>query len=422
MHTIIARMQMQRQKLSEAVDSAEKALTLAKQLDKPELIARNYLCLAAALYQQGHYAQAIAQIQLARPLCSTLPLLNALCDQYLASIHYHKANYTCAQQLYTAALSFYKNGPENYPKQRSVVINNLGNVALRLGHFEESRHYYEQSVHLRKLTNGRASIALVALANLGLVALSQQRFDAAQNYLHSALQAARRSGQAINEARTLGYLSEYKRLLGAFDVAKQYAQQDLAILEQIDRLGMRSVRLTQLARICLELGELTQAIEYSEQALHYAERQNEKHAYAVSLTLVGDVQVAVGSFDAAVAAYQHALTLRQELGQQALASEPLAGLAAIALKQGQPTSALQFIAPILQHLKQHSLDGTADRYHIYLICHDVLVDSEPAMARQLLERAIKVLRQAAASIADPHERARFLKRNGQCKPNDPSCI
>ena len=182
------------------------------------------------------------------------------------------------------------------------------------------------------------------------------------------------------------------------------------------------MRLTQLARVYLELGELTQATHYCEQALHHAEEQNEKHAYAASSTLIGHIQFATGSFDTAIAAYQHALTLRQELGQQTLASEPLAGLAAIALKQGQPTSALQFIAPILQHLKQHSLDGTADRYRIYLICHDVLVDSEPAMARQLLDRAIKVLRQAAASIADPHERARFLRRNGQCKPNDPSCI
>jgi hypothetical protein len=95
--------------------------------------------------------------------------------------------------------------------------------------------------------------------------------------------------------------------------------------------------------------------------------------------------------------------------QPHLATEPLAGLALVALTQGDLAQARAHVEEILAHLESGSLDGTDEPFRVYLTCDRVLRANGDLRAEGLLETAHRLLQEEAARIADQALRRSFLE-------------
>jgi len=75
--------------------------------------------------------------------------------------------------------------------------------------------------------------------------------------------------------------------------------------------------------------------------------------------------------------------------------EPLAGLARVALIEGNWGAAHAHIAPILQHLARSTLDGTEEPQLVYLTCYRVLQACQDPRVSEILHTAYTLLQERA---------------------------
>jgi tetratricopeptide (TPR) repeat protein len=130
---------------------------------------------------------------------------------------------------------------------------------------------------------------------------------------------------------------------------------------------------------------------------------------ATALTNLAHALVAKEDYSAATEAYQQALTIRQELDQERLAMEALAGKARIALAVGKTSKALDYVSQILQFLENNSLDGCDEPFRVWLTCWQVLDAAQEDRAPGVLEQAYHLLDERAQQIQDAELRLSFLE-------------
>lgn len=125
---------------------------------------------------------------------------------------------------------------------------------------------------------------------------------------------------------------------------------------------------------------------------------------------LGHAQASLGQFDKAATAYREAIALQRELGRLNQAMEPLAGLAGVALAQGELQQAQAHVEEILSHLEAGGvLDGTIDPFQIHLTCYRVLKANQAPRAGALVTAAYDLLQERAAKITDEALRRSFLE-------------
>jgi hypothetical protein len=89
--------------------------------------------------------------------------------------------------------------------------------------------------------------------------------------------------------------------------------------------------------------------------------------------------------------------------------EPLAGLARLALAQGDTTTALGHTNEILAHLETRPADGLEEPFRVYLTSYQVLRQASDDRARQVVNTAYGLLQARAERTASEELRRFFLE-------------
>lgn len=161
-----------------------------------------------------------------------------------------------------------------------------------------------------------------------------------------------------------------------------------------------------------QLGDNSAARSYSQQARQAV--SNVDHVYALELiyafAVLGHALTGLEHYAEAADAYAQGLALRREKGQHHLAVEPLAGLARVALAQGDPDLALVHASEILDYIGDHpALHGTLEPLRIYLTCYRVLSAIGDPRAGNILDAAYNLLQERADTIEDKALRRSYLE-------------
>jgi len=186
-------------------------------------------------------------------------------------------------------------------------------------------------------------------------------------------------------------------------------------LEQLAQL----LASAKLPRECQLAGWLAAALKAhyagdAQLALHYAEQANQLNEQGEILfrlvdtvLILGHTSAVMGKWEAATAAFQQALDAFTQLSNRALAAEPQAGLASIALAQGNLVAAQAQVEAILPVLVEQPHAGYNEPFAIYLTCYRVLTALGDERAATLLQQGYDLLQQVAAAL-DDETRHRFL--------------
>jgi tetratricopeptide (TPR) repeat protein len=156
------------------------------------------------------------------------------------------------------------------------------------------------------------------------------------------------------------------------------------------------------------LGDDQVACQYAQEALKLADGLGNRRPQGEFLNLLGRALVGLGDLTEAMAACQRALTLCRESGQIHHAMESLAGLAEIALAQGDLSGAQAYVEEILAQIEKYKLD-LLEPLRVYLTCYRVLNANQNSRAQDILATAHCLLQERVSKIADRNLRRLFLE-------------
>jgi class 3 adenylate cyclase/tetratricopeptide (TPR) repeat protein len=353
----------------ESIDAAQQALTITEKLETKQITLEAHLALAEALLRLGKYRDAVRECEHALSVSRTL-------DEH---------------------------------EQRGYIHSLLGLIYVELKDFEKSKSFLTDALDLFETTSNYRGRAMV-LNNLALVEGYVGHLDQSFNYYEQSLKIARQVGHRRGEGLLLGNLGWIAGMLGNFSRAREYAERNLQITREVgDRYG-ETFGLINLSSHAGALGDFPAAREAAERALDLARESRDRIAEAFALTYLGHALFDSQEFEKAAREYRSALAIFDELNQPALASEPGAALARIALSGGDHATAEMHTRKILEHLDRGgTLDGVDQPLRIYLSCYLVLQAVNDPRTNEILNTAYEFLNARAANIKDETARTGFLE-------------
>lgn len=326
-------------------------------------------------------------------------------------------NLGCAagdQSDFRAARSYFEralvmNREMGIPHSVAQTLGNLGALLHDMGEFDQARSSFEEGLIIARQIESPHDEGWISYG-LGDVLGAQAEYDPAMEYTRAALKISHEIHEPSNEASALRVMGKLYTYLGDFETTKETLEQAHKLYQEVKQT--RSVGQVQasLGLLALYSGDHQAALVDSDEALKYAQEMSDLSSEADACFLRGYALEELGKIEASQAAYREALKKRQDLNQHHLAVEAQAGLASIALAQQRLSKAQAYLQEVLSFLEGHSLDGTVDRYRIYLICCQVLEASADPRSQELLTQAYDLLQEQAKKISDENLRNSFLNK------------
>jgi tetratricopeptide (TPR) repeat protein len=209
----------------------------------------------------------------------------------------------------------------------------------------------------------------------------------------------REMGDRVGEATGLANQGEGWWKLG--DLAQARRDFDLAV-EMTRSHGDRTVEcaaLSGLSAVALWQGDETRALALARQALELAVAGKARDHEGMSWLRRGAAELALGRWAAARDAYAQAraVAVAIDAGWQHDAS---AGLACVALAEGDAVAAVAALEPLLEHIAAGgTLDGSEHPRMVELSCHQALARAGDPRAAEWLARAHGALMAQADAIS-----------------------
>jgi tetratricopeptide (TPR) repeat protein len=359
-------------------------------------------------WRQGEYAQASDYLERALQIRCQIGdrLGEASTLSNLTGLSLESGDLSQAQRYCEGALAITRQtGNRN---REGLALLHLGDIQAALGAYADARACCEQALEiLHGVGNQRLEGA--ALDNLANVCRCQGDYSPAIAYLEQALLITRAMGDRQSGAACLHDLGWVLHCLGDYRAARENYDEALQINREIGDRGREAEVLASLGLLSHHQGDHETARVYcqSASAIHQQVGRREMEGHA--LTNLGHALHSLGCMKEAAAAYRQALALRRDQGQPHLATEPLAGLARIALTQGNLAQARVHVQGILDHLQANTLEGTDEPFRVYLTCYRVLHGSQDPRAETILTTAHGLLLAQAAKIGDRGLQRSFLE-------------
>jgi tetratricopeptide (TPR) repeat protein len=268
---------------------------------------------------------------------------------------------------------------------------------MSLQHLAEARNLTLGDVEGRLLTT-LSTAAFMQGDLLGALELNRQ-----------GLQAFRESGDRIGEAISLANYGDGWLKLGELEQARRDLNAALHLLRANGDRAIEAATLGQLSTLRLWQGDDTAALSLARSALDLAVAARAPDVEVNAGLKLGDAEVALGRLGAARQAYTQARTRAKEIGSP-WQLDASAGVARVALAEGDAQGSVAALQPILEHVESGgTLDGTEYPRLVQLTCHQTLGRASDPRATHWLASAHTALMVQADAITDAAVRRSFLQ-------------
>jgi tetratricopeptide (TPR) repeat protein len=288
----------------------------------------------------------------------------------------------------------------------------LADLALAnfyMGDYGAARQGYEEVLPIAQRV-GYRWVAMRAQRGLGELLRFEGDYTLAQTALDNAVTMAHEIGVGYDEAWALATLVRLHCQLGDTGGAGARLEQLLQLMAEVELApDCQAATLRARAVVALDIGEHQQALADAEQGSQLSEEFAIPTYRADAAVILGHARASLNQLADAATAYQQAVTWYMKLGNAPLASEPQAGLAELALAQGDPVRAQTLVEAILPVLDEHPCACVKTPFYAYLVCYRVLEASDDPRAATILKTALRLLHEYADRISDDALRQSFLE-------------
>lgn len=289
-----------------------------------------------------------------------------------------------------------------------ILLFEMGRAAQSQGSYAAAAEHYRQALSLTPRVGYRGLESIVQF-QLGDVLRLLGQYAQALAMMQQALASFRELGERMDEATALAYLGHLADCLGDDSRARSWLDAALQVSREQGAREPELDALVYLARYSLRLGAGEQSLGYAEEAARAAALLGGSSQRARASVLLGHAHASLGQYMLAQAAYRQAQATYEQQGKHALAAEPRAGMAVLALAQGDIAEARAQALQLLSILAVHPRAGLDEPYAIYLTCFQVLEAAGDPRAHGILQAGQQLLLTDAGQIADPGLRSLFLE-------------
>lgn len=248
---------------------AQQALELAHTLNFPKGIAAALNNLGGALWEQGHYAQALNYQERAVSLHSVLqdkPNM-ALALNSLGLIYSDQGNYSLALEHFLHALKLREEIKDKRGQQ--ITISNIGTIYQQQGDIAAAQEYYFKALKIAEEINDKRGTS-IALSNIGGAYFQQGVYDKSLDYHLRALQVSESIGANSSTSYVLNKIGLVLAKLGRVREALDYQQRAYTTALKAGNSKVLAHALHGMASAYQSLGQPSEARIYAEQALDTA--------------------------------------------------------------------------------------------------------------------------------------------------------
>ena len=283
----------------------------------------------------------------------------------------------------------------------------LASAMAHLGDYEAGQATAQQGLAEARERGLRLNEALF-LNTLSFIAGNQNDLMGNLELSQQILSIDREVGDRRREANTLVNLGNAWLRLGQLAQARRDLEESLRLARANGDRTLECHPLFILSALALWQGDDARALALARSALDMAVAVEARNAEVYALVFLGNAELALGRYAPAAQAYQQARARALKIGEPAQ-HDATAGLARVALAQGDVSAALQEVEGLLAHVAAGgALDDAEYPRLIELTCHQVLARAGDARAVDWLTRAHTNLRARAATIPDAAMRQGFL--------------
>jgi tetratricopeptide (TPR) repeat protein len=285
----------------------------------------------------------------------------------------------------------------------------LAEIAVEAGDYAAAQRELERTLDLTRALGYRFGEGS-ALSQLSEVACIRGDYTRAYSLAVRALAVLRELGGATEEAIALAGLGYLCTLLGDYAGARDWFAQFRRVVQAPGAPASERLNgLLPLALLAHRTGDDRQALVVAEESWEIAQRLDDPLRQAWALLLIGHAQAALGRPVEATAAYQGALQRYRALGRAALAAEPRAGLARLALARGDLAAAQEQVEAMLPVLAEGPPLGLLEPFDDYLTAYRILAATGDPRASGVLRAGRRLLQAYAERIEDDAIRRSFLE-------------
>jgi class 3 adenylate cyclase/predicted ATPase len=391
-----------------AIQALERAQQLAQQIDDAAAQARNLTLWGQVMEYQGSYVDARGYYEQALSIYRQIGYQRGEANNLsnLGNIHFYTSEYELARRYDLEALTIRRDIGDKVGEAASLI--NLGQSSSELGDFASSKTYQQKALSIARVIGDRNG-ELLSLAAIGYSCLLEGDYQIARMHIENAIRLARLLDDRRTEGNNLTHLGMVWRDVGNQEQAYQCFHKALVIFNKIGEVGFAAYTHLNLGYVLLD-SDPAAALEHFEQALADARATDNQDAEAYGHGYRALYHEQQRHWGAARADYEVALAICAEIDADAIAVEQRAGLARVALAQGNVEAARAYAQHCFEHLETKGIVGIEFPLLVYLTCHDVLVATgETEAARQLVEIAHGLLMGRANAIGDEAMRGSLLE-------------
>ena len=251
---------------SEAVETYERALAIARELGQRQAEGRSLTNLGTAYRVQGRWDDAIECHD------GALDIFRELGDRHgegvaltnLGNVYLQQGRWAEAIQCYEESLRIMRE--LGHRQGEGQTLTDLGSVYRTQGRWSESIEYYQESLAIfRELADRHGEGA--ALTNLGLVYADQSHWGEAIKCYKESLVIRRKLGHKQGEGQTLTNLGSVYRMQGRWTESIECYEESLRICREVgDRHG-EGQTLANMGVLYDQLGQMERAVALWNEAM-----------------------------------------------------------------------------------------------------------------------------------------------------------
>ncbi len=236
-------------------------------------------------------------------------------------------------------------------------------------------------------------------------------------YCMTDLECTRQTGDRRGEAVALINAGEITADLGCLDQARGYLEDALKLNRTLGNREAEGITLAVLSDLAWRQEEDALALTRAEAAVAILREIASRFHLANALWSLGNAELALGRYDAAMAAFRESEALSPETGQRDVAINALEGQARVGLARRHVHVAARLVDELLSVAgvagpvgdgARDALAGTNDHVVRLTMVRVWLAMGDPR-SHPMLGAASRLLHDEAATIDDPVHRRRFLE-------------
>lgn len=249
-----------------AMDYAERAVILAKELKDTTRWALSVNQVGLAWYYQGELGKCMEALKISFQLYTVLENERGIATSLngIGVIHYEQGELKEALEHYLRSLEIREKGNDLYAI--AMTVNNIGNVYKDLDHFKKSMSYYNWSLEIKVEIGDKHGLAMT-LNNIGLLHNNQQKYKEALEYYQKSIVIKEEINDKHGLAMTINNIGLVYENLQKWNKALENYKRSIEIKEQIgDQLGM-AMTLINMGTVYKNIGAFKKSITNLDKAL-----------------------------------------------------------------------------------------------------------------------------------------------------------